>query len=151
MIERYEVLEQLIKKHGWQAGAELGVLAGDTIFHLLETCPTLYMVGVDRWEKGEPVQVPAPSQLPSVGYAPGSDDVAVVLDLDPSARWLEAALLVDEVEEVGDDTTRVRLRTDAPRWVARLVLMAGGGARVVAPDPVADEVVAMAQAALSGR
>jgi proteasome accessory factor C len=72
-----------------------------------------------------------------------------VLDLSPSARWLAAALLVDELEELDDDTTRVRLRTDAPRWVARLVLMAGGGAKVVAPETVRDEVLAMARAALA--
>jgi proteasome accessory factor C len=99
---------------------------------------------------GDPVEVAAPVQLPPVGYAPRTDDVEVVLDLDPYARWLEAALLVDEVEETGDGTTRVRLRTDAPRWVARLVLMAAGGARVVTPAQVADEVVSMARMALTG-
>jgi proteasome accessory factor C len=97
----------------------------------------------------DPVEVAAPEQLPPPGYAPGSDDLEVVLDLSPSARWLAAALLVDELEELDDDTTRVRLRTDAPRWVARLVLMAGGGAKVVAPETVRDEVLAMARAALA--
>lgn len=96
----------------------------------------------------EPQQVPAPEHLPPPGYAPGAGDLEVVIDLAPSARWLEAALVVDEVEEDEAGGARIRLRTEAPRWVARLVLMAGGGATVVAPDEVAGQVRDLASAAL---
>lgn len=97
----------------------------------------------------EPQQVPAPEHLPPPGYAPGAGDLEVVIDLAPSARWLEAALVVDEVEEDEAGGARIRLRTEAPRWVARLVLMAGGGATVIAPDEVARQVRDLASAALS--
>lgn len=96
----------------------------------------------------QPIAVPAPQRLPPPRYAPAPGDPEIVLDLAPSARWLEAALLVDEVEDRDDGGARVHLRTDAPRWIARLVLMAGGGATVVSPGEVADEVVALASSAL---
>lgn len=44
-------LEQLVKENAYTAGAELGVHEGVTLFHLLDTCPQLYMTGVDVWEK----------------------------------------------------------------------------------------------------
>jgi len=97
----------------------------------------------------EHLREPPPAQLPPPRYAPGDDDAEVVLDLAPAARWVEAALLVDEVEEGEDGGARVHLRTDAPRWIARLVLMAAGGATVVVPDEVATEVVALATEALT--
>ena len=93
-------------------------------------------------------RVPPPEQLPPPRYAPGPGDLEVVLDLRPSARWLEAALQVDQVDEDPDGGARVHLRTEAPRWLARLVLMAGGAATVVAPEELADQVVALASEAL---
>lgn len=95
----------------------------------------------------QPHVVARPDQLPPPRYAPGAQDLTVVLDLAARARWIEAALRVDEVEERDDGSARVHLRTDAPRWIARLVLMAGGGATVVAPTSLVDEVVTLATAA----
>ena len=46
---RWYVLESLAKKHGWTRGAEIGVLAGRTLFHLLDNCPGLTMIAVDTW------------------------------------------------------------------------------------------------------
>jgi predicted DNA-binding transcriptional regulator YafY len=54
----------------------------------------------------------------------------------------------DEVEDRADGTTVVRLRTDAPGWLARLVVMAGGSVRAVSPPELVDEVVRRAGAAL---
>lgn len=90
-----------------------------------------------------PVAVPVPEHLPPPRYVPGPDDLEVVLDVRAEARWLEGAVVVDEVEDRADGGARLTLRTDAPAWVARLVLMAGGAARVVSPAHLRDEVLAL--------
>lgn len=46
---RADVLIALIDEHGWTKGAELGVEAGHTHLALLEDCPDLTLIGVDRW------------------------------------------------------------------------------------------------------
>lgn len=43
------VLSGLIKAHGWQVGAELGVWQGALFGHLLGRHPELYLTGVDHW------------------------------------------------------------------------------------------------------
>jgi hypothetical protein len=42
-------LEKLIKDNNFKLGAEIGVQAGNTLKHLVETCPDLTMIGVDIW------------------------------------------------------------------------------------------------------
>ena len=64
--------------------------------------------------------------------------------LGPGARWLLDAVDPDEVTEI-DEGTRVVLRTDAPRWLARLMLMGGGQARVDTPAWLARQVAEMAR------
>lgn len=88
-----------------------------------------------------PVVVPVPEHLPTPRYAPGPDDLEVVLEVSADGRWLEGAVVADDVEDRADGGARLTLRTDAPGWVARLVLMAGGAARVVSPGDLRDEVV----------
>ncbi len=95
----------------------------------------------------EPAEVPAPDRLDPPAYVAGPDDVAVVLEVTTRGRWIADAVAVDELQERPDGGARLLLRTDAPRWLARLVLMAGGDARVVSPDLLADEVTAAARAA----
>lgn len=46
---RKYVLSKLISLHGWEAGAELGVLRGDTFLYLLRQHSYLSMIGVDTW------------------------------------------------------------------------------------------------------
>lgn len=46
---RMEVLAELVAQHGWTSGAEIGVFKGSTFFHLLESCPSLKLIGVDCW------------------------------------------------------------------------------------------------------
>ncbi|GGI04687.1 helix-turn-helix transcriptional regulator [Egicoccus halophilus] len=96
----------------------------------------------------EPRRQPAPEQLPPPAYAPGPDDLEVVIELAPGGRWVIDALTVDELEEQPDGTVRVRLRTDAPGWLARVVLTAGGAARVVAPEELRRRVRDLATRAL---
>jgi predicted DNA-binding transcriptional regulator YafY len=92
----------------------------------------------------EPITHPAPEQLPPPRYAPSEDDLEVELELTPAARWLLDAVDADEVEEGEGGRARVRLRTDAPRWLSRLVLMAGGEAVIASPDALRQEVAALA-------
>ena len=49
-MKRWQVIEDLVKRHDWRRGAELGVFKGETFLYLLERCPRLHLIGVDRWE-----------------------------------------------------------------------------------------------------
>ncbi len=51
------VLIDLVRRHGWTAGAEIGLLRGKTFFALLEACPDLYLIGVDQWKQLPPSDV----------------------------------------------------------------------------------------------
>ena len=68
----------------------------------------------------------------------------MVVEVTGGGRWLADALTIEQTEERDDGGARLTFRTDAPRWVARLVLMAGGTARVVSPPELAAAVQAMA-------
>jgi proteasome accessory factor C len=94
------------------------------------------------------IEHPPPTDLPPPRYVPGDDDLQVVLEISPRARWLVDALDVDRVEELAHGRSRLELRTDAPGWVAQLVLMAAGEARVLEPASLAAEAAERASAAL---
>ncbi|MEX1177884.1 MAG: WYL domain-containing protein [Nitriliruptor sp.] len=94
----------------------------------------------------DPAEVPVPADLPPPRYQPGPDDVAVVIEVTRTGRWLAEALDVERVEEGEDGGATLHLTTDAPRHVARLVLMASGEARVVAPASLAATVGDLATA-----
>jgi proteasome accessory factor C len=96
----------------------------------------------------EPVREPIPARLDPPRYVPAADDVEAVLEVSGGGRWVLDAVEPDEVEDRADGTTVVRLRTDAPGWLARLVVMAGGSVRAVSPPELVDEVVRRAGAAL---
>ncbi|MFP4635116.1 MAG: helix-turn-helix transcriptional regulator [Nitriliruptoraceae bacterium] len=96
----------------------------------------------------QPVTVEAPAQLEPPRYVPEDDHLAVVLEVGARGRWINDALSVDEVEELDDGGARLRLRTDAPGWLARLVVMAAGEARVVEPTQLREQVATIAAAAL---
>ena len=49
-MKRWEWLSKIVIKNGFTFGAELGVKEGRTLFFLLDSCPTLHMIGVDIWE-----------------------------------------------------------------------------------------------------
>lgn len=96
----------------------------------------------------EPVQVPAPAELPAPRYHPGPDDLEVTLRVSPPGRWVLDALDVDTRRDLADGTVECQLRTDAPRWLVRLVIDAGGEVEVVAPAGLRAEVAAAAEEAL---
>jgi hypothetical protein len=58
------VLIDLARQHGWQRGAEIGVLKGKTLFAMLDAVPGLAMYGVDQWR-----QVPLRSDENAETYA----------------------------------------------------------------------------------
>jgi proteasome accessory factor C len=93
----------------------------------------------------EPAQVPAPERLPEPRYQPGADDLAVTLAVTRAGRWLAEVLDVERVEEADDGGALLHLTTDAPRHVARLVLVAGGAATVGSPDSLARMVGELAR------
>jgi len=76
-------------------------------------------------------------------------DVEAVLDLSPPARWVAEYYAVDTVENLPDGGLRVRLRVGDTGWLRRLVLRQGGGAKVVEPVELADEVRECARLALT--
>lgn len=92
---------------------------------------------------------PPAEPLPEPHYEPGADDIEVVVDLAASARWVAEAVEPESVEERPDGGRRLRFHTDAPRWVRRLLLVAGAGAQVVAPTELARTVREDAAAALA--
>ena len=97
----------------------------------------------------EPATQAVPDSLEAPRYLPGEHDTVVTLELSPGGRWLLDAIVADTVEEVDGGAVLVTLRTDAPDWLARLVIMAGGRARVVSPPEVARAVVARSRLALA--
>jgi hypothetical protein len=47
--KRWVWLTELIQRHGWTSGVEVGVKAGENLFYLLDHNPSLTMHGVDPW------------------------------------------------------------------------------------------------------
>lgn len=92
----------------------------------------------------EPVAVDPPAELPEPRYQPGEHDLAITLEVTPAGRWLTEVLDVDEVETTDGGGALLHLTTDAPRHVARLVLVAGGAATVRAPAAFARTVQELA-------
>lgn len=50
MRGRTQFIADLVKKHGWSAGVEVGVADGKNYLGLLEACPELNLIGVDAYE-----------------------------------------------------------------------------------------------------
>lgn len=94
----------------------------------------------------EDARVPSPAELPAPRYQAGADDLAVTLAVTRAGRWLAEVLDVDRVEEAADGGAVLHLTTDAPRHVARLVLVAGGAATVRSPEGFAGIVRDLARA-----
>ncbi|NLG23238.1 MAG: WYL domain-containing protein [Actinomycetales bacterium] len=80
------------------------------------------------------------------GASPG--DVLVELELAPSATWVSENFPMESVERREDGSQRVTLRAADPTWVRRLVWRLGGGATVVSPPELAEEIRSGAARAL---
>ena len=95
-----------------------------------------------------PRSVDPPEELPAPRYVPGPDDLRVVIELSPRGRWVEEAVTADRLVEHDDGSAILELRTDAPRWIASLVVMAAGEAVVTSPRSLRDTVIELARAGL---
>ncbi len=89
-----------------------------------------------------------PRDLAEGLFRPGEDDLTVVLEFEPAARWVADYYAVEAATELGAGRLRVELRTPDPAWVVRLALRLGGQGRVVAPPEVVAAVHAEAKTAL---
>lgn len=93
-------------------------------------------------------------------YQGAGSDTLVELELQPPAQWVadyyphedlstgDGDSLADADDEARNGPTRIVLRVSDTAWVSRLLWRLRGHARVISPDPVAQEVVAGARAAL---
>ncbi len=101
-----------------------------------------------------------PRDLAEGLFRPREQDLTVVLELEPAARWVADYYPVEQATELGPipagdlaggapGALRVQLRTPDPAWVVRLALRLGGQGRVVAPPAVVAAVREHAAAALA--
>ena len=74
----------------------------------------------------------APDEPPELGvYSPQKSDPRVTLELDPEARWVAEQYPCEDVKDLGDGRTRVRLAVSGVPWLERLLLRLGPHATVV--------------------
>lgn len=101
-----------------------------------------------------------PRDLAEGLFRPREQDLTVVLELQPAARWVADYYPVEQATELGPagdggsagdgpGVLRVELRTPDPGWVVRLALRLGGRGRVVSPPSVVAAVREQAEAALA--
>jgi predicted DNA-binding transcriptional regulator YafY len=94
-----------------------------------------------------------PRDLAEGLFRPRAEDLTVVLELEPAARWIADYYPVEQATELdpsgeGLGRLRVELRTPDPAWVVRLALRLGGQGRVVAPPSVVAAVREQAEKGL---
>ena len=82
-------------------------------------------------------------------FRPSPDDVAVVLELSATGRWVAEYYPCESVTDLEDGRLRVVLRTPDTGWVRRLALRLGEDGRVIGPEPLVAEVREAASAALA--
>ena len=115
------------------------------------------MVEASLGGPAEPLPTEAvPRDLAEGLFQPRDEDLTVVLELEPAARWVADYYPVEQATELagpdGGDAPgalRVELRTPDPGWVVRLAPRLGGQGRVVSPPSVVAAVRALATAALA--
>ncbi len=98
-----------------------------------------------------PADVPASAEERDVDrglFRPSPQDVTVMLELGPAARWVAEYYPCEQVTELPGGWLGARLRTPDTRWVRRLALRLGEEGRVVSPPELAAQVISDATAAL---
>jgi proteasome accessory factor C len=98
-----------------------------------------------------PTDVPASAQARDVDsglFRPSPQDVRVVLELGPAARWVAEYFPCEQITDLPGGWLRVQLRTPDTRMVRRLALRLGEDGRLVSPPELAEQVLADAAAAL---
>lgn len=91
---------------------------------------------------------PAPD-LAAGWFASDSGAQAVVLRLDPQARWVPEYFPVNDQRELPDGGLEVTMLVADPWWIQRLLLRLAPHATVVAPHSVREEFAALARRTLS--
>ena len=100
----------------------------------------------------EPAKPPpdiSPRDVRGGVFQPSADHELVVLRLSPPARWVADFYPTESVAEQPGGDLVVHLRAADRSWVRRLVLGLGAAVSVVAPASLAEDVRAVARAALS--
>lgn len=82
-------------------------------------------------------------------FRPGPDTFEVTLRLAPAAAWVVDYHPVRDTQRHADGTTTTTLLVADLEWAVRLVMRLGGGATVMAPAEVRDEVYRRSAAALA--
>ncbi|MBO1754665.1 YafY family protein [Allobranchiibius sp. CTAmp26] len=82
-------------------------------------------------------------------FTPAPDDLQVTLGLAPQAAWVAEYYPVQELIQGTDGTLTVTLRTADSTWVRNLVWRLAGGAWVIEPESLRQEVRAGAEEALA--
>ena len=129
---RMDILEDLIRTRGWTAGAEVGVLRGDTFFHVLDRAPGLRMVGVDRWRFADEINADQPGHRSYRAYPLPEYRESV---LQRAATYGERARVIEadtvgaaaSVEDgsldfafIDADHTESAVRADIAAWLPKL-------------------------------
>jgi proteasome accessory factor C len=115
------------------------------------------MVEASLGAPAEPLPSEAvPRDLAEGLFRPRDEDLTVVLELEPAARWVADYYPVEQATELapptdgdGPGALRVELRTPDTGWVVRLALRLGGHGRVVSPPDVVAAVRQEAESALA--
>ena len=124
---------------GWCHRAE------DVRLFRLDRVQSLQVLDVD----GTPPESAQLRDLAGETYQPSPDDVLVELLVEPAAAWVADYYPVDSVTDAGDGRRRILLRAADPSWVRRLAWRLGGHVQILAPQSLAEQVAAGAQAALA--
>jgi proteasome accessory factor C len=108
------------------------------------------VVGIDVLDI--PAQVPQQAEPVDVDqglYRPSPDDLRVVMELGPHARWVTEYYPCEQMEDLGDGRLKVTLSTPDGGWVRRLALGLGEDGKIIQPADLAAAVRSDAAAALA--
>lgn len=119
--------------------------AQDVRLFRLDRIETIRMLQVD----GTPPPHARSRDLDADMFTPAPDDLDVTLSLAPQAAWVAEYYPVQDRISETDGTLTVTLRTADDTWIRNLVWRLAGGARVLAPASLRDQVRAGADEALS--
>lgn len=131
------------------------LLTGDEHSYLQAWCHAAggeRLFRLDRVLEARAIEVPAttrPTGEPELGFHPGREHEAVVLDLDGRARWVAEQLPVEEVVDLADGAFRVVLRVANPSWLHSLLLRLAPDVRGISPAALGRDVAAAAGRALA--
>lgn len=100
-------------------------------------------------EQADPPAHARPIDVSAGLFNPAPDQLVAVLLLGPDAAWVAEYYPVDELVELGNGTSRVRMRYADEAWMVRLLLGLGADVTVVEPPGLAVALRRRAAAALA--